>query len=113
MTFGPKERAVVYAALRTHTGPAIDFVYFGCPHATLQEVVEIARALRGKRVHANVTLLVSLAYAMETQGRRLGFVQEIERAGWSIMTDTCPTNALWPRRRIRPLGQSLARSPLA
>jgi len=96
VVFGRQELADVYDMLRTNTGPEIDFVYFGCPHATLQEVVEIAMALRGKTIHGGVLVLVSMPYAIEMQGRRLGFVQEIEEAGGSIMTDTCPTNALWP-----------------
>jgi hypothetical protein len=104
VTFGPAELADVYESLRTHTGPEIDFVYFGCPHASLQEVVEIAHALRGKQVHADVTMLISMPYAIEMQGRRLGFVQEIEQAGGTIMTDSCPTNALWryPKRMATP-----------
>ena len=103
-SFGPSELAGVYEALSARTGPEIDFVYFGCPHASLQEVVEIARELRGKKVREGVILLVSLPYAIEMQARRLGFVQEIEAAGGSIMTDTCPTNALWPfaRRMATP-----------
>ena len=99
VAFGRRELADVYDTLRTDTGPEIDLVYFGCPHATLQEVVEIAMALRGKTIHTDARLLVSMSYGTEMQGRRLGFVQEIEQAGGSIMTDTCPTNALWPYPR--------------
>jgi predicted aconitase len=99
VTFGPQELADVYHMMCTNTSPEIDFVYFGCPHATLQEIVEIAMALRGKTIHGNVLLLVSMSYAIEMQARRLGFAQEIEEAGGSIMTDTCPTNTLWPFRK--------------
>jgi len=99
VTFGSNELAGIYETLRSNTGSEIDFVYFGCPHATLQEVVEIATALRGKKVHENVRLLVSMSYAMMMQARRLGYVQEIEKARGSIMVDTCPTNAYWPHTR--------------
>jgi hypothetical protein len=94
--FGPEELARVYQVLTTATGPEVDFVYFGCPHATLQEVVELACLLRGKRIHPTVRLVISMGYAIEMQARRLGFVQEIEKAGGSIMGDSCPTNTLWP-----------------
>jgi predicted aconitase len=96
VSFGPQELANVYETLRTNTGPEIDVVYFGCPHATLQEIIEIAMPLRGKRIHESVQLVVSMAYAMEMQARRLGYVQDIEAAGGSIMTDTCLTGTLWP-----------------
>jgi predicted aconitase/predicted aconitase with swiveling domain len=96
VTFGPDDLAHVYETLTTATGQEIDFVYFGCPHATVQEIVELAGLLRGKKVHSGVRLLVSMGYAVEMQARRLGFIQEIERAGGQIMGDSCPTNILWP-----------------
>jgi hypothetical protein len=94
--FDARELARVYETLSTATGPEIDFVYFGCPHATLQEVVELAGMIRGQRVHPGVRLLISMGYAIEMQARRLGFVQQIEEAGGQVMGDSCPTNTLWP-----------------
>lgn len=103
-TFGRKQLSEAYDQLRTVTGSDVDLVYFGCPHASLQEVVEVALALRGKRVRLGVSLVVSMSYAIEMQARRLGFVQEIEEAGGTIMADTCPTNVFWPpcRRMATP-----------
>ncbi len=95
IVFGDAELAEVYETLTTATGNEVDLVYFGCPHATLQEVVELAKELRGKKVHENVTLLISMSYAIEGQARRLGYAQEIEDAGGQVMTDSCPSNALW------------------
>lgn len=95
LTFGATELAETYDALTTATGDEVDLVYFGCPHATLQEVVELAKELRGKKIHEDVTLLVSMSYAIEAQARRLGYVDEIEQAGGRVMTDSCPSNALW------------------
>ena len=99
VSFGRQELEGVYENFNSGQDPAVDLVYFGCPHATLQEIVEIASALRGKKLNQNVNLVVSMSYAIEMQGRRLGFIQEIEAAGGSIMTDTCPTNTLWPQTR--------------
>jgi predicted aconitase len=97
IVFGEPELAGVYESLTDASETRVDFVYFGCPHATPQEIVEIASLLRGKTIHSDVRLLVSMSYAIEMLGRRLGFIQEIEKAGGEIMTDTCPTNALWPK----------------
>ena len=102
--FGLSDLAGVYDELTTLSGEEVDFVYFGCPHATLQELLELALGLRSRRVHPNVLLLVSTSYATEMQARRLGIAQEIEAAGGQFMTDTCPTNALWPKpqRMVTP-----------
>ena len=81
LTFGNAELVSVYETLTTATENEVDLVYFGCPHATLQEVVELAKELRGKKVHENVTLLISMSYAIEGQTRRLGCAQEIENSG--------------------------------
>ena len=94
LTFGATELAETYDTLTTATGDEVDLVYFGCPHATLQEVVELAKELRGKKIHEDVTLLVSMSYAIEAQARRLGYADEIEQAGGRVMTDSCPSNAL-------------------
>jgi len=85
----------VYDTLTTATEDEVDLVYFGCPHATLQEVVELAKELRGKKVREGVTLLISMSYAIEAQARRLGYAGEIEEAGGRVMVDSCPSNALW------------------
>jgi predicted aconitase/predicted aconitase with swiveling domain len=98
-TFGPEELARMYEVLTTATGSEVDFVYFGCPHATLQEIVELAGLLRGRKIHDGVRLVVSMGYAIEMQARRLGYTQEIEKAGGMIMGDSCPTNILWPHPR--------------
>ena len=99
VTFGRSELASVYESFAAEPGSAVDFVYFGCPHATLQEIVELAAGFRGKRIHENVLALVSVSYALEMQARRLGFAEDLEQAGVSIMADTCPTNNLWPRNK--------------
>ena len=98
-TFGPEELARVYDVLTTATGSEVDFVYFGCPHATLQEIVELAGLLRGRKIHDGVRLVISMGYAIEMQARRLGYAQEIEKAGGMVMGDSCPTNILWPHPR--------------
>ena len=95
LIFGAAELADVYDTLTTATEDEVDLVYFGCPHATLQEVVELAKELRGKKVREGVTLLISMSYAIEAQARRLGYAGEIEEAGGRVMVDSCPSNALW------------------
>ena len=98
-SFGKKELEKVYEELSEATGDDIDFVYIGCPHCTLQEMAEVAVYLRDRRIAEGVTFILTTPYALMMQGRRLGFVQTIERAGGYVMVDTCPAVTIWPRKK--------------
>ncbi len=91
--FGPQEMRAVYETFGSVPGQPVDVVYFGCPHATLQEIVEVAQLLRGRRIHPGVQLLVATNYGLKAYARRLGFAQWIEEAGGKLMVDTCPLQA--------------------
>ncbi len=94
LTFGDQERRAAYAELRTHTDDCIDTVILGCPHASLHEVAEVARHLKGKRLAPGVTMWVCLAYATRANAERLGFARTIIDAGGYLFCDTCPTNSM-------------------
>jgi hypothetical protein len=89
-----------YDSLRTHTGPEIDSVILGCPHASIREIAEFASLLRGKRVAAGVRLWVDTARATKANADFMGFTEAIETAGGKILCDTCPTNIRIPAKRI-------------
>jgi len=76
---------------RLNTGRAedLDMVTFGCPHASLNEVREIATLLEGKKVRAGVTLWVCTSRAVKEMSKRLGYVDTVEAAGGSVVADTC------------------------
>jgi hypothetical protein len=75
-----------YAALN---GPAdaIDFVGIGCPHASLEEIRQIAEAVDGQRLQA--TLWVTTAAQTRQLAGEQGWVQAIETAGGQVVADTC------------------------
>jgi len=75
-----------YAALN---GPAdaIDFVGIGCPHASLEEIRQIAEAVAGRRFKA--TLWVTTAAQTRQMAGERGWVQTIEAAGGQVVADTC------------------------
>jgi predicted aconitase len=89
-----------YASLRNHTGEEISSVILGCPHASLQEIAEIAALLRGRRVAEGVQLWVNTARATKANADAMGLTAVIEDAGGRILCDTCPTNMRMPARRI-------------
>jgi predicted aconitase len=94
VTFGPDERRAMYGELRTHTDERIDTVVLGCPHASLQEIAEIAAYLQGKRIADGVTLWVCSAYATRASAERSGYARIIAEAGGYLFVDTCPTNSM-------------------
>lgn len=97
--FGAKELKQVYEELSKTTGNDIDFVYIGCPHCTLKEMAEVAGYLRDRPIAKGVTFILTTSYALMMQGRRLGFVEAIEKAGGYVMVDTCPAVTIWPHKK--------------
>lgn len=75
-----------YAALNSAAEP-IDFVSIGCPHATLAEIAEVARLVRGEMLRARLWVTTSRQTREEAAQR--GWVQAIEAAGGFVVADTC------------------------
>lgn len=67
----------------------LDLVTFGCPHASLNEVKEIASLLEGKRVRNGVKLWVCTSRAVKEMAKRMGYVATVEAAGGNVVADTC------------------------
>lgn len=65
-----------------------DLVVIGCPHCTINEVADIAKALAGKKV--KVDTWVCLSNQVYQLADRMGFVKQITDAGATFVRDTCP-----------------------
>jgi predicted aconitase len=84
----PFEEQDLQAAYETlSTGKEPDVVIIGCPHASLQEVMEIAQAVRGRQVQK--PLWVCTSRAVKETAQRMGLVADIEAAGGKVVADTC------------------------
>ncbi len=91
LTFGKAEKEWAYEALNTTAKDTqVDFVMFGCPHASLEEIWEICRLLEGKRVHKNTALWIFTPRGLRDIADRNGFTKIIHDAGGVLMSDTCP-----------------------
>ena len=88
--FGPVEKEQSEAALDREPSNRVDWVQIGCPHASMEEIREVADALEGKKVHEDVTLWVTTASAMYAMAEREGYVKTIESAGGVVVQETCP-----------------------
>ena len=65
----------------------VDMVCLGCPHASLQELTEIARLLDGRTVLSETWLCTARPTA--DAARELGLAQALEASGAKVVCDTC------------------------
>jgi len=72
---------------RLNTGGRPDLVCLGCPHASLDEIAEVADRLQGRRV--STPLWVCTSRAVRNSAAELGLVEVIEQAGGRVVADTC------------------------
>ncbi|MFE7074800.1 aconitase X [Streptomyces sp. NPDC057620] len=89
--FDADARAGTVASLcRTATDREVDFVMIGCPHASLEQVREVAGLLEGRRLADSTALWVFTPRALREVAERHGHVAAIEKAGGRVLSDTCP-----------------------
>jgi predicted aconitase len=98
-----------YALLNGPLG-RIDFVSLGCPHASLDELREIAAWLDGRRVQT--LLWVTVAGAVRDEAERLGYVKQIEEAGGHVVADTCLVVAPVQALNVHSLATNSAKAAL-
>ena len=65
-----------------------DLVVVGCPHCTINEIIQLAQALKGKTV--KVETWICLSHQVYALAQRMGLAQIIEQAGATFVRDTCP-----------------------
>ena len=89
-TYDAAERRQVYERLNSiGTSADVDYVMLGCPHASIDQIAEIARLVEGRRVHANSALWVFTSRAVKATAVASGHAAKLEAAGARLMTDTC------------------------
>jgi hypothetical protein len=76
-----------YAMLNSDDGTDIDLVWFGCPHASLQELRHILDLLNGRK--AKVPIWVTMARVLREVAAQRGMVAELESLGGKVVADTC------------------------
>lgn len=75
-----------YAALNSDTRQ-IDLVWFGCPHASLEEIAEVVQLLAGRRVQT--ALWITTAREAREQATAEGLVAAVEASGGRVVADMC------------------------
>jgi predicted aconitase len=91
IVYGAAERRWVYETLNAQgTSTDVDFILLGCPHASLDQLAQIAYRLEGRRLHESVQLWVMTPRALASMSARNGYTRAITRAGGFVLTDSCP-----------------------
>ncbi|MDR1534557.1 MAG: aconitase X catalytic domain-containing protein [Planctomycetota bacterium] len=91
--YGEREKESLLSRYGADSGSKVDVVYFGCPHASMQELIEIAKLVKGKKAHPGTTLLITSNHPILSLAKRTGFAQIIEDFGGLLLSDTCPLQA--------------------
>lgn len=65
----------------------IDLVIFGCPQCSIQEIIEIAKILNGRKVHPDTKFWICTSQWVKTLCQRMGLLEELEACGVTIVAD--------------------------
>ncbi len=67
----------------------VELVTIGCPHYCMEDLKEVAQALKGKKVHPQVQFWIWTDYGTRSTAEEMGLLDIIENAGACLLTDTC------------------------
>ncbi|MEW5761389.1 MAG: aconitase X catalytic domain-containing protein [Candidatus Thermoplasmatota archaeon] len=82
---GDNEIKETYEKLNTGNEP--DIVIIGCPHASLEEIEELANKLKDKKLKK--PLWICTSRIMKEIADKMGYTKKIENAGGKVVADTC------------------------
>jgi len=86
---GAKEIEETIDRMSTFRGGKVDAVAVGCPHASVVQMQKYAQLLKDRRVSGGVQFWVCTNEIVEAISRKMGYCQEIEKAGGKILVGTC------------------------
>lgn len=84
--FDENDLKQVYSEINSEN-TEVNLVVFGCPHASLDELIGIGAKIRGKTLKS--PLWVTTSKPVKSMAERMGLVKEIEAAGGRVLADMC------------------------
>jgi predicted aconitase len=91
-----------------HEGTQIDLVTLGCPHASLEELKEIASMIENQQLKKPLWIASSVIVREEARGK--GIIDAIEKAGGNILADTCMVVAPLEEMGIKHIATNSAKA---
>lgn len=71
----------------TTTDKEADLICLGCPHASLEEIKQVASIVKGKTIKNKLWICTSIS--VKASADRMSFTKTIENAGGNVVCDTC------------------------
>ena len=71
----------------TTTDKTPDLICLGCPHASLEEIRQVAEIVQGKTIKNKLWICTSVS--VKATADRMGYTKIIEQAGGNVVCDTC------------------------
>ena len=71
----------------TTTDRTPDLICLGCPHASLEEIKQVANIVQGKTIKNKLWICTSVS--VKATADRMGYTKIIEAAGGNVVCDTC------------------------
>ena len=85
-----------------------DLVCLGCPHASLEEIRQVAQILKGKTLHNKLWICTSIS--VKAAADRMGYTRIIENAGGHVVCDTCMVVAPIEEMNFKVIGVDSAKA---
>ena len=76
--------------LWTAKSDAVDLIVTGCPHYSPTEFIQLARLIKGKRVHSSVIFWAFTNRTVYAWIKNNGILKDLSAAGVMVFTDGCP-----------------------
>ena len=88
--YGRAERRTIYEQLNSvGDNASVDYAMLGCPHASLEQLREVAQLLDSKKLRTGCNLWIFTSRAVKAVADLYGYTRTIESSGALVMTDTC------------------------
>lgn len=88
--FGSRELKDTEDSLSTINPESADLAILGCPHASITQLREYAKALAGRKVKSEAEIWILTNSAIKKYAKDIGISDIIERTGARLVSNTCP-----------------------
>ncbi len=86
---GKRELEQGYHNLTSGKNRKVNYVAIGCPHCSLNQVIEVAELLRGKKINKEVVMWVHTNIPVKQMAIQFGYDRMIEDSGAVLTQDLC------------------------